>query len=712
VSRLFAGDRRVWLVAGGTLGALLVGVLVALAIPRDSYFTGSNSITTESVVADARPGERLCVPDLHVPAGTGRVRIAAFWPTGATRRFEGTLDAGGRALHGRTVTKTHRHVDIPVARLDRDAPGARFCVRAFGGTIGLGGKKELVTQHRSLPTLGRHKLPSEIAVWFLPPRSEKRSALSLIPDALSRAALFRPGIVGPWTYALLLFLLIPALCVLAIRMLAVRVAGTTRGARTALTVGAVAFACAATWALLTPPLDAPDEPEHFAYAQSIAETGKAPQKAPAGKPPYSSSLSTTISGLRLLGRIQQDDERPPWRKGDQAALERRLASPSVRGDDGGGYLVSTSTHAPPYYALEAVPYLLAGSKHPFTALTLMRFLSALLGGLTAAFAFLTLRELFPRHEWLAAAGGLLVAFQPMFGFISGSVNNDNGVNAAAALLLLLLVRGLRRGVTLPLGLGIGATMVVLPLMKGTGYALLPAVLVALVGMAVRRHGRRDVPGYAALAGAFVGLQALWSVIAGALDRSAYTTPGGTAPVASNGLIVGVLKHPGDFINYTWQVFLPRLPFMKDVQAQRWPAFDIYVERGWAAFGWYAMKFPHAVYLAIAAVMLLAGALCVVAVWRERPAARRRMLELAVLVLAIAGVVAGVEATYQAGGPRTVVPEQGRYAFTAMVPLAAIAVGSGFAFGRRRAPLVAAGLVAAVAGLAVASYMLALTRFFM
>ncbi len=713
MSRLFAGDRRVWLVAGGTLGALLVGVLVALAIPRDSYFTGNNSITTESVVADARPGEPLCVPELHVPAGTGRVRIAAFWPTGATRRFEGTLEAGGRARHGRTVTKTHRHVDIPVARLDRDAPGARFCVRAFGGTIGFGGKKELVTQHRSLPTLGRRKVPSEIAVWFLPPRSEKRSALSLIPDALSRAALFRPGIVGPWTYALLLFLLIPALCVLAIRMLAVRVAGTSRGARTAFAVGAVAFACAGTWALLTPPLDAPDEFEHFAYAQSLAETGKAPQKAPAEKPPYSSSLTTTMSGLRLLGRIQQDDERPPWRQGDQAALERRLASPRVHGDDGGGYLTSTSTHAPPYYALEAAPYLLAGgADHPFAALTAMRLLSALLGGLTAAFTFLALRELFPRHEWLAAAGGLLVAFQPMFGFISGSVNNDNGVNAAAALLLFLLVRGLRRGVSLPLGLGIGAAMVVLPLMKGTGYALLPAAVVALVGMVVRRHRRSDVPGYAALAGAFVGLQALWGVIAGALDRSAYTTPGGTAPVASNGLIAGVLKNPGDFINYTWQVFLPRLPFMKDVQAQRWPAFDIYVERGWAAFGWYAMKFPHLVYLTVAAVMLLAGALCFVAVWRERPAARRRALELTVLVLAIAGVVAGVEAAYQAGSARTVVAEQGRYAFTAMVPLAAIAVGAAFAFGRRRAPLVASGLVAAVAGLAVASYMLAFTRFFM
>jgi hypothetical protein len=48
----------------------------------------------------------------------------------------------------------------------------------------------------------------------------------------------------------------------------------------------------------------------------------------------------------------------------------------------------------------------------------------------------------------------------------------------------------------------------------------------------------------------------------------------------------------------------------------------------------------------------------------------------------------------------------------MVPLAAIAVGGTFAFGRRRAPLLAGGLVAAVAGIAVASYFLALTRFYM
>jgi hypothetical protein len=233
-------------------------------------------------------------------------------------------------------------------------------------------------------------------------------------------------------------------------------------------------------------------------------------------------------------------------------------------------------------------------------------------------------------------------------------------------------------------------------------------------MVARRHARRDAPGYAALAGAFVVSQAAWAAVAGLFDRSAYTTPGGTAPVASNGLVGTVLGHPLDYLNYLWQVFLPRLPFMNDTAVQRWPAFDIYVERGWDAFGWYAMKFPEWVNLAIAAAMLAVGAACVAAVvLRERPAARKRALELAVLLLALAGVIGGVAAAYQTTTPsRPVVAEQGRYAFTAIVPLAAIAVGGAFAFGRRRAPLVAGGLVAAVAGFSFASYMLALTRFYM
>ena len=35
----------------------------------------------------------------------------------------------------------------------------------------------------------------------------------------------------------------------------------------------IAFANCITWVLITPPFDAPDEQEHFGYAQYLAETG-------------------------------------------------------------------------------------------------------------------------------------------------------------------------------------------------------------------------------------------------------------------------------------------------------------------------------------------------------------------------------------------------------------------------------------------------------
>ena len=75
----------------------------------------------------------------------------------------------------------------------------------------------------------------------------------------------------------------------------------------------------------------------------------------------------------------------------------------------------------------------------------MRLVSALLGALVAACAFGIVRELLPRQPFAAVAAGLLVAFHPMFSFMAGAINNDNGINAAAALSLYLLIRGAQTG---------------------------------------------------------------------------------------------------------------------------------------------------------------------------------------------------------------------------------------------------------------------------
>ena len=89
----------------------------------------------------------------------------------------------------------------------------------------------------------------------------------------------------------------------------------------------------------------------------------------------------------------------------------------------------------------------------------------------------------------------------MFSFIAGAVNNDNGINAAAALSLYLLIRGLRRGLSWRLALALGATLAITPLMKKTGYEIYPPAAVGVLGLLWRNRRLRDTRAWAALAGA-------------------------------------------------------------------------------------------------------------------------------------------------------------------------------------------------------------------
>src|SRR6202022_4240219 len=132
-----------------------------------------------------------------------------------------------------------------------------------------------------------------------------------------------------------------------------------------------------------------------------------------------------------------------------------------------------------YYGAVAPAYALAG-RSTFSQLALMRLASGLIGALTVLFTFMLARELAPRRPWLAVLAALLVAYEPMYGFISGSVNNDVGVNAGAAALELLLIMIVRRGMTLRLGLLTGALVVMLPIIKGTAYSLYPVAALVLL----------------------------------------------------------------------------------------------------------------------------------------------------------------------------------------------------------------------------------------
>lgn len=123
------------------------------------------------------------------------------------------------------------------------------------------------------------------------------------------------------------------------------------------------------------------------------------------------------------------------------------------------------------------------------AMHIVRFLSVLMGLGTVYLTYRLGRELFPARPAIALAAAAFTAFNPMFLFISGVINNDNLSTLLASLLLVLAAR-LVRGRGLPpardyvvLGVAAGAGM----LAKFQIGFMLPLIALALALVARRER---------------------------------------------------------------------------------------------------------------------------------------------------------------------------------------------------------------------------------
>jgi hypothetical protein len=717
LSHLFPGERRVWTVSGVILVISLALIAVALLQPREDLL-GSNSVGARSAIAIAPANTPMCIPDLRVPTGTDQVQFMLDTRTEPRPELEVAIhEHGGPVIRGASPASPEGghhfyNVPIPTLRAHREFVLADVCLTAKAQVFAWGNANPQANV--PAPTVGGVGIPDRVAVWFLGPVGKQRSIVSQMGEMFRRAALFRPGFVGAWTYWVLLLCVFPGLAYGALRLLAT---ADTRGQRRVplpVLVGMVAFGVAVSWALITPAFESPDESEHFAYAQYFAETGRAVETTQTARPPYSDAEGLALEAVKHTSVIERPEARPPWLRADAEAYaaEGGVSPTPLKQDNGGGFHPAISPHTPAYYALLAPAYLLTRAGSVFSQLFAMRVTSALMGALTAILAMLIVGELLPGRRSLAVAGGLLVAFEPMFGFVSGAVNNDNGVNLAAALLIYLAVRGLRRGLSPPLGVGIGAALVLAPLLKGTGYELYPAVLLALAVMMWRRHGKRELLALGTLAATFLVLQFGWSELAASFHHTTFTTPGGSAP----GSTLEAFHHPKTYLSWLIRVMLPFKPSFinHNWTIIHWPFFNIYIERGFASFGWYAIEFPKWVYLVIVAVFGAALVLGVRVLWRNRRRVRDHLPAIAFLVLVPVVVICAVEAAYQpALGilPIEGTPEQGRYAFPAITAVAALFIGACFGLGRRRALPLATGAVAGLMGLTLASQLLTLSAFY-
>jgi 4-amino-4-deoxy-L-arabinose transferase-like glycosyltransferase len=391
----------------------------------------------------------------------------------------------------------------------------------------------------------------------------------------------------------------------------------------------VALLNGVAWSILTPPFQGRDEPAHFAYVQQLAETETLPHESSSGG--LSPEEALVMEGLNWSEVSFSPQTLAISSMSEQSALTRDLngGSSTVGSGEAG---VATS-EPPVYYALQSVPYAI-GAGNLLIQLELMRLTGALLAAITALLTFFFLRELLPGVSWAATAGALCVSVQPLFGFMSGTLNPDNLLYAVSAAVLLCLARAFRRGLTRGLAIATGVLIALGFLTKLNFAGLAFGVFAGLALLAVREarsRGRKALlsPAIAATIGAS-------PVLAYALVNALSGHP----LLGSGALFTRIFTGGALFreFSYVWELYLPRLPGMTQSFAGLTTFKDIWFDRSVGLYGWIDTELPGWVENVALVVVGAIALLCIRTLVVRRAALRARIGELAVYTAIILGVL--------------------------------------------------------------------------
>jgi hypothetical protein len=467
----------------------------------------------------------------------------------------------------------------------------------------------------------------------------------------------------------------------------------------------IALLNATAWSIITPPFQGRDEVDHFAYVEQLAETGTLPENGHE-EGAYSPAETLVLEGIRYYAVRFTPPAHPITTAAEQRALMRDVhAGASLIGPGEAG--VATS-QPPLYYALQTIPYFL-GRGNILTQLQLMRLFGALLAGITTLLVFAFLREILPGVRWAASVGALCVALQPLFGFMSGSVNPDTLLFTVSAAIFLCLARAFHRGLTRRRAAVLGLFIVAGLLTKLNFIGFVPGVLVGLAVLGVREvrsRGRAALPALAITVGVAVAPVLLYVLHNVLSNRLALGTLAGAIDRAAG-------KSFFNELSYTWELYLPRLPGMPHYFQGIATYKDIWFDRSVGLYGWMDTMFPpwveNVALVPAAAVALLCGRELI----RGRAALRARLPEFGVYAAITLGVLVmlGV-ASYDGdviahkdalGEPRYLLP---------MLPLlgAVIALAVRGA-GRRWAPVVGAAMVILFLGHDLFSQLQVIARYY-
>ena len=478
-----------------------------------------------------------------------------------------------------------------------------------------------------------------------------------------------------------------------------------RAPRAALACAVVALANGLAWSLIVPPFEVPDENAHYAYVQQIAERATVPhQRSPEGL--LSPAEDGTLGAVDFYQIVGEPLNPAPFSSVQQDAIEQvERAHLATRGD---GDALTATNNPPVFYVLQAVPYKLAGGS-VLDRLAAMRAVSALIGAITILLVFLFLRELLPRRPWAWSGGALAAAFEPLFGFMSGGVNNDDLLYLMSAGTLWAIARAFRRGLTPARGVLLGGFIGLGLVTKLTLIGFVPGVLVALA-LLVRRAARTEravaLRGAAWALGLGVGPIAVYA----ALSRLVWhrsTVAGGVGSVTPT---FGRHFNFYEELSHVWQLYLPRL-WMR-AQFDYLPLWKTWFKGLVGRLGWLDYELPQWVYPVALVVAVTAVVLALTFLVRRRRSVLARWDEMLVYALVVVGLCGEVGVQSY----RTVVQtgetfEQPRY----MLPLLALYAGvvalAMRALGRRWGPAAAVGFVVLVVGHDVYAQVVTVARYY-
>ena len=176
--------------------AAALGAIVLTAAADDRRVAFAFGVPPAGIVVTLARGDEACQRPIDVPASADGVRFTAAVREGMgaplrvrVQREEGAASATVLALGGRQAA-----VEAPVGV--REGERVAICVRSEArGAVGLYGGPVQAAGESALYAAGQ-PVPADLSLEFV--HAEPRSALSLAPAVLERAALFNASWVAPW----------------------------------------------------------------------------------------------------------------------------------------------------------------------------------------------------------------------------------------------------------------------------------------------------------------------------------------------------------------------------------------------------------------------------------------------------------------------------------------------------------------------------------